>query len=59
MDVSIQRNTSTSLPPEMIRCPLYRKLGDPRGRSGQVRKIPPPLGFDPRIAQAVPSSYTD
>jgi len=27
---------------------LYRRLGGPQGRSGQVRKISPPLGFDPR-----------
>jgi hypothetical protein len=31
------------------RYPLYRRLGGPQGRSGQVRKISPPPGFDPRI----------
>jgi hypothetical protein len=31
----------------------------PKGRSGQVRKIPPPLGFDPRTVQPVASWYTD
>jgi hypothetical protein len=28
-----------SLPPEKTRYPLYRRLGGPQGRSGQVRKI--------------------
>jgi len=27
------------LPPEKSRYPLYRRLGEPQGRSGQVRKI--------------------
>ena len=31
----------------------------PRGRSGQVRKISPPPGFDPRTVQPVASRYTD
>ena len=35
----------------MIKCstryPLYRGLGGPQGRSGEVRKISPPLEFDP------------
>jgi hypothetical protein len=35
------------LPPWKIRYALYRRLGGPRGRSGQVRKISPPPGFDP------------
>ena len=36
------------LPPGKTRYPLYRRLGGPQGRSGQVRKISPPVGFDPR-----------
>ena len=28
-----------SLPPGKTRYPLYRRLGGPQGRSGQVRKI--------------------
>jgi hypothetical protein len=36
-----------SLPPGKTRYPLYRRLGGPQGRSGQVRKISPPPGFDP------------
>jgi hypothetical protein len=34
------------------------KVG-PQVRSGRVRKISPPLGFDPRIVQPVASRYTD
>ena len=34
-----------SLPPGKTRYPLYRKLGGPQGRSGQVRKISPPTGI--------------
>ena len=47
------------LPPGKNRYPLYRRLGGPQGRSGQVRKISPPLGFDPRTVQPVASRYTD
>ena len=45
--------------PGKTRYPLYRRLGAPQGRSGQVRKISPPPGFDPRIVQPVASRYTD
>jgi len=38
---------------------LCRRLGGPQGRSGQVRKILPPPGFDPRTVQPVASRYTD
>jgi hypothetical protein len=37
-----------SLPPGKSRYPLYRRLGGPQGRPGQLRKISPPPGFDPR-----------
>jgi len=50
---------SCSLPPGKTRYPLYRRLGEPQGRSGQVRKISPPPGFDPRTVQPVVSRYTD
>jgi len=43
-----------SLPPGKTRYPLYRRLGGPQGRPGQVRKI-----FDPRTVQPVASRYTD
>ena len=48
-----------SLPPGKTRYPLYRRLGGPQGRFGQVRKNSPPLGFDPRTVQPVASRYTD
>ena len=38
---------------------LYRSLGGSQGRSGQVRKISSPPGFDPRTVQPVASRYTD
>jgi len=34
-------------PPGMTRYTLYRRLSGPQGRSGQVKKILPPPGFDP------------
>ena len=37
---------------------MYRRLGEPQGRSGQVRKISPPPGFDPLTVQPVASRYT-
>jgi hypothetical protein len=46
-------------PPGKKLYPLYRKLGGPQGRSGQVRKISSPPGFDPRTVQPVASRYTD
>jgi hypothetical protein len=33
----------------------YRRVGGPQGRSGRVRKISPPPGFDPRTVQLVAS----
>jgi len=54
-----QRHIPTVLPPEKTRYPLYRGLGELRGRSGKVRKISPPPGFDPRTVQPVVSRYTE
>ena len=45
--------------PGKTRYPLYRRLGGPQGRSGRVRKISSPSGFDPRSVQPVSSRYTD
>jgi hypothetical protein len=45
--------------PIKTRYPLYRRLGGLQGRSGRVRKISPPPGFDPRTVQPVVSHYTD
>ena len=50
--------TGRSLPPGKTRYPLYRRLGGPQGRSGQVRKISLPSVFDPRTVQPVASRYT-
>ena len=36
-----------SLPPGKTQYPLYRRLGGHQGRSGRVRKISLPSGFDP------------
>ena len=54
-----QHHAPAALPPGKTRYPLYRRLGRPQGRSGPVRKISPPLGFDPRTVQPVASRYTD
>jgi len=48
-----------SLPPGKTRYSLYRRLGGPQGRSGQMRKISHPPGFDPLTIQPVASRYTD
>ena len=48
-----------SLTPGKTRYLFYRRLGGPQGRSGQVCKISPPPGFDPRTVQLVSSHYTD
>jgi len=47
-----------SLPPGNSRYTLYRRLGGPQGRSGQVRETSLPLGFDSRNVQPVASRYT-
>jgi hypothetical protein len=54
-----QHHAPAALPPRKTRYPLYKRLGGPQGRSGSVRKISPPLGFDPRTVQPVLSHYTD
>jgi len=46
-------NSATS---RKTRYPLYRTLGGPQDRSGQVRKISSPLVFDPRTGQPVAQS---
>jgi hypothetical protein len=43
-----------------IQYPLYRRLGGPQGRSGQVRKISPPTGIwsqgRPALSQSLPNT---
>ena len=52
MWVGGQRHAPATLPPG-------KTLGEPQSRSGRVRKISPPPGFDPRTVQPVASRYTD
>ena len=54
-----QRHDPASLPSGKTRYPLYRRLGGPLGRSGQVREISHPPEFDPRTVQPIASRYTD
>jgi len=54
-----QRHAPAALPPGKTLYPLYRRLGGPLGRSGRVRKISLPTGFDSRTVQSVASRYTD
>jgi hypothetical protein len=55
MGVGGQHHAPAALLPEKTRYPLYRRLGGTHGRSGRVRKISPPPGFDPRTIQPVRS----
>ena len=50
-----QCQAPAALPLGKTRYPLYGRLCGFQGRSGLVRKISPPLVFDPRIAQHVGS----
>ena len=54
-----QRHAPAALPPGETRYPFYRRLGWPQFRSGRVREILPPPGFDPRTVHHVASHYTD
>ena len=47
------------LPPGKTRYPLYRRLGGPQGRSGQVRKTRPHRDSIPGPVQPVASRCTD
>ena len=59
MGVGGQHHAPAALPSWKTQYPLYRRLGGPQGRSGRVRKISLPLGFDPRTVQPVVSRYAD
>ena len=54
MGVGGQRHVPAALPWGKTQCMLCRRLGGPQGQSGQVRKIWPSPGFDPRTAQPTP-----
>ena len=53
-----QRHAPAALLTGKARYPLYRRMSGPQGRSGLMRKISPPQGFDPRTVQPVASRYT-
>ena len=48
-----------SLPPEKNPVPIVQEAGWAQGLFGQVRKISPPPGFDPRTVQLVANRCTD
>ena len=54
-----QRHAPAALLSGKTRYPLYMRLGRPQRRSGRVRKISTPPGFDPRTVQSIASRYTD
>jgi hypothetical protein len=53
-----QRHAAAAITLGKTRYPLYGRLGGPQGRSGEVRKISLPTGFDPWTVQPVGSGYT-
>ena len=59
MGVGGQHHAPAALLPGKTRYALYRWLSGSQGRSGRVRKLSPPPGFDPRVVQPVASRYTD
>jgi hypothetical protein len=54
--VGTQRHASAALSPGKTRYPLCW-LGGPQRRSGGVRKISPPPGFDPWTVQPIACTY--
>jgi hypothetical protein len=46
-------------PEERDPVPMDRRLGGRQGRSGKVRKISAPLGFDSRSKSLCPLRYPD
>jgi len=59
MGLGGQRHAPAALPPGKTRYPLYRRLYDPQGRSGLVRRISPHTGIRTRTVQYVASRYND
>ena len=57
--VDDQRHAPAALPLRKTRYLLYSRPVGPQERSVRVRKISPPLGFDPGTVQLVASPYTD
>jgi hypothetical protein len=54
-----QRHAPAALPLVKSRYLFCRRLGGPQSRSGRVRTISPPPGFDHQTVQPVASRYTD
>ena len=46
-------------PERETRYPSHSRLGGSQDRSGLVRKLSPPPGFDPQTVEPVASRYTD
>ena len=59
MGVCGQCHALATLLPGKTYYPLYRRLGGPQNRSGQLQKISPPPGFDPWAFRPVASRCTD
>jgi hypothetical protein len=59
MGLGGERQAPAVLSPGMTRYPLYRRLGGPQERSGQLRKISSPPECDPRTVKPVTIRYTD
>ena len=57
--VGSQRHAPTALLLGKTRYSLFGRLGGSQGRSGQVLKISPPPGFDPRTVQHVVGCCAD
>jgi len=58
MGMGAQHHAPVPLTPGKNRYPLHKRMGGPQGRPGQVRKISPPPGLDPRTVKFVASRYT-
>lgn len=57
MEVGGKLHASVALPPGKNPYHLRRRLGRPHGRTGRIRNIWPPQGFDPRTFQPVAIRY--
>jgi len=59
MGVGGEPHALAAVPPGKTQYSLYRRLGGPQDRSGQMWKISPPPGFNPQIIQPITSGYTN
>ena len=59
MGVTDQHHVPAALLPGKDRVPIVQEAGWNQSRSGRVRQISPPPGFDPLTVQPVTSRYTD